>query len=164
MATRRRNLPEHDLTLHLVSGDLTSAEAIEYFSSMDSSCATPWLSYFDPTVDMSQIDIASVPELKRAIAEKRKQLFGDHPKPYAIVCGSEGSEQYFFGFWWKYFGGPDAQAENLRCFRSLEEACDWLELPQAGRAEVARAIEDWEMPLATHARERPTAPRGSPNP
>jgi hypothetical protein len=162
MADRRCDLPEHDLTLHLVSGKHTSVEGLQFFRSLDSSCATRWLSYFDPTVDMSRIAIGSAPKIKRVIAQKRKELFGDHPKPYAIVCASEISEQYFFDFWWKYFVGPDAQAENMRCFRSLEEAYDWLELAQAGRAAAARAIEAWEA-RATGDRERPPTTRGGPD-
>jgi hypothetical protein len=165
MVSRRRILPEHDLTLLVISGKLSSADVIEYFQGLDSSCcATRWLHYFDPTVDMSQIDIASVPELKRVIAEKRRELFGDHLKPFAVVCGSEGSEQYFFGFWSKYYFGPGVRAESWRCFRSLEEAYDWLELPQASRAAVARAIEDWETARATDDRERPAAAQGGPIP
>lgn len=161
MISCRRNWPEHDLTLHLVSGNLTSAEIVHLFRNLDAGCATRWLSYFDPTVEMSQIDIASVPELKRVIAEKRRELFGDRPKPYAIVCGSEESEQYFVRFWWKYFAGPNAQAENLRCFRNLDAAYDWLELPEAGRAAVARAIEDWEIRAADDLAQ-PAAAREAP--
>jgi hypothetical protein len=165
MPGRRRTLPEHDLTLHLVHGKLSSADVNLYFRSLDSNCcATRWLHYFDPTVDMAQIDIASVPKLKRIIAEKRKELFGEHPKPFALVCASEGSREYFFRFWLKYFSGPDAQAENLRCFLGLEEAYDWLELTQATRAAVVHAIEDWEMARATDDRERPAAVQGGPNP
>jgi len=164
MADRRCSLPEHDLTLHLVSGKHTSAEGIRYFQSLDPSCATRWLSYFDSTVDMARLDIASAPEIKRAIVEKRRELFGEHAKPYAIVCESERSRQYFFEFWSRYFVGPDAHAENLRCFHSLEEAYDWLELSQAGRAAVARAIEDWETARARDDRESPAAARDGPNP
>jgi hypothetical protein len=165
MAGRRYSLPEHDLTLNLIHGTLTSGDVTRYFRALDASCcATSWLHYFDPTVDMSQIDIASVPELKRVIAETRRELFGDRPKPFAIVCGSEGSEQYFFGFFLKYFTGPDVQAANLSCFRSLEASYDWLELSQAARAAVARTIEDWETAHATDDRERPTAAQGGPNP
>jgi hypothetical protein len=164
MTDARRDLPEHDLTLHLVHGKHTSAEGIRFFQSLDSSCATRWLSYFDPTADLSPIAVASAPEIRRVITEKRKELFGAHAKPYAIVCASEMSAQYFFEFWSRYFVGPDAHAENLRCFRSLEEAYDWFELPQASRAVVARAIEDWEMARARDDRERPAAAQGGPNP
>ena len=163
MAYRRCDLAEHDLTLHLVSGKHTSAEGIRFFQSLDSSCATRWLSYFDPTVDLAPIAVASAPEIRRVIAEKRRELFGDHAKPYAIVCASEMSAQYFCDFWWKYFVGAEAQAENMRCFRTLEEAYDWFELPQASRAAVARAIEDWETAPATDDRERPAAAPGGPN-
>jgi hypothetical protein len=151
MADCRRSLPEHDLTLHLVSGKHTSAEGIQFFRSLDSSGATRWLSYFDPTVDMAQIALGDAPEIKRVIADKRRELFGDHAKPYAIVCGSEISWRYFSEFWRRCYSAPDARTQNMRCFQSLEEAYDWFELPQAGRAAVARTIEAWETARATDA-------------
>lgn len=162
MPNRRHSLPEHDLTLHLVHGTHTCAEAIQFFRSLDANCATRWLSYFDPTVDMSQIDIASVPEIKHVVAQKQEELFGEHAKAYAIVCGSESSEQYFFGFWQRYFVGPGVQSESTRCFRSLDEAYAWLGLSDAGRAAVARAIEDWEKAGSDLAHPEPRTISGSP--
>ena len=143
MANSRRVLSEHDLTLHLVTGAHTSAEAIHFFQSLDDGCATRWLSYFDPTVDMSRIDIASIPEIRHVIAEKQKGLFGQKIKPYAIVCGSDASEQYFFGFWRKYYVGPEVQAGSVRIFRGLDDAFDWLRLSNPARSAATRAIDDW---------------------
>jgi predicted Fe-S protein YdhL (DUF1289 family) len=129
---------EHDLTLHLVSGKHTGAEVIRFFGAMDATCATCWLIYYDPTLEL-QISIADTPPLKHAIDYKRRELFGDKPKRYAIVCGNKTSEEFFFGFWRRYF---PSQTDELRCFRSLDEAYDWLGLSDTGRVAVARAIDD----------------------
>lgn len=142
-------LPEHDLTLRLVSGEHTSADAFAFFRSLDSSCATRWLSYFDPSVSMARVDVASMPEMKHIISQKQKELFGDQPKPYAVVSGSESADQYFIQFWEKYYAGAGA----MRCFRQLEDAYDWLELSPAARAAVGGVIHDWEMARAVDAWE-----------
>ena len=140
MTCRRVSLPEYDLTLQLVSGMHRSEEAIQFFRSLDPSCcATRWLSYFDPTADLSQVDVASVPVLKHVLTEKQKELFGDKPKGHAIVCLSDSSRQYFFDFWKSYFTHGDESA--VRSFRSLEEAYAWFGLSDEARAAVARAIE-----------------------
>jgi hypothetical protein len=140
MADRRHILPDHDLTLHLVSGEHTSAETLCFFQALDDRCATRWLSYFDPTVDMSKTDIASMPVIREIIAKRRKELFRDGTKPYAMVCVSESSARYFQDFWRKYVAEPD-----LRVFRSLGEAFNWLELPEPARCAAATAIHDWEV-------------------
>jgi hypothetical protein len=139
MVCRRVCLPEHDLTLQLVSGVHSGEEAIQFYRALDAGCATRWLSYFGPTADMSKIDVASVPLLKRVLTEKQKELFGDKPKPHAIVCLSESSRQYFFDFWKPYFTHGDESV--VRSFRSLEEAYDWFGLSDEARAAVAGAIE-----------------------
>ena len=139
MADCRRILPDHDLTLHLVSGGHTSAETLCFFQALDDRCATRWISYFDPTVDMSQTDIASMPAIREIMVKKRKELFPGKTKLHAIVCTSESSAQYFQDFWRNYVAEPD-----LRVFRSLGEAFDWLGLGEPARCAAASAIHDWE--------------------
>jgi hypothetical protein len=139
MPDSRCRLPEHDLTLHLVRGVHSSAEGARFFRALDATCATRWLSYFDPTVEL-QIPIADMPGIKRLIDEKRRALFADKPKRYAIVCAAEPTQDYFLGFWRRYF--PSA-SDELRCFRRLDEAYDWLGLSEAARVAVGRAIDDW---------------------
>jgi len=138
MTNRLCRLPEHDLILHVVTGTHTGAEAIEFFRGLDATCAMRWLSYFDPTAELSQLDVASLPVLKQVIAEKRTELFGDKPKAHLIVAASEATARQF-RFWRQYFGHGDENA--VRIFRSLDEAYDWLGLPKEGRAAVTRAVE-----------------------
>lgn len=149
MVTRWIRLPEHDLTLRLVSGEHTSADAFTFFGNLDSSCATRWLSYFDATVSMARVDVASMPEMKHIISQKQKELFGDKPKPYAVVCRSESADQYFIQFWEKYY----ARSGLMRCFRRVEDAYDWLGLSPSARAAVGRVTHDWEMARAVDAWE-----------
>jgi hypothetical protein len=142
MACRRVCLPEYDLTLQLVSGVHTGEEAVQFYAALDSSCATRWLTYFDPTSDFSQVNVASVPVIKRVYGDKRQELFGDAPKAHALACCSDSSRQYFFDFWKPYFGLGDESIMHL-C-RSLEEAYDWLGLCDDARAAVIHAVERFE--------------------
>lgn len=122
----------------LVWGEHTSDEAIELIQGLDRACATRWVTYLHPTVDMSKIDVANIPAIKRAVNEKRQELFDQKPKPYALVCGSQACEQYF-DFWQKYYSNaPPA-------FCRLDEAYDWLGLSEAARAVASRVIESWEV-------------------
>ena len=112
---------------------------MQFYSALDTSCATRWLTYFDPTSDFSQVNVASVPVIKRVYSDKREELFGEKPKAHALACCSDSSRQYFFDFWKPYFGLGDESIMHL-C-RSLEEAYDWLSLSEDARAEVIGAIE-----------------------
>jgi hypothetical protein len=122
--------------LRLISGRYPAGEAIEFFRSLDKTCALRWLTYFYPTVDISEVDVANIPAIKRAIDEKRREIFGDKPKGYAVVCGSESSKQYF-DFWSRYWC-PDGAV-----FGSLDEAYDWLGLSETDRAAASRMLERW---------------------
>jgi hypothetical protein len=134
MPIDRYLFPEHDLMAHLVWGQHTSQEIIESLQALDASCATRWLVYLDATADMSKVDIAHIPAVRRVKIEKRKELFGDNPKRFAIACGSKESWEYFSRFWGEYSDGGE------HYFRTLGEAYDWLGLSEAARAAVARAI------------------------
>jgi hypothetical protein len=121
MTCRRVGLPEHDLTLQLVSGLHSAEEAAQFFRSLDATCATRWLSYFDSTADLSQIDIASIPLIKHAYVDKQRELFGDEPKAHVIVCRSGSVRQYLLDFLRTYFGRGGGE-NLLSCYGSLEEA------------------------------------------
>lgn len=122
--------------LRLIWGEHTAEHAVEFVRSLDKTCATRWLSYFHPTVDLSTVSVAQLPRIKRAFDEKRRELFGDKPKASAIVCGSETVKLYF-DFWSKYAGSDE------RVFSSLDEAFDWLGLPETTRAVASHTLERW---------------------
>jgi hypothetical protein len=137
MAHRLCCLPGHDLMLHLVAGEHSSEEAIEFAQLLDETCASRWLCYYHPSVTMDGMDVARIPAVRRAVEEKRKQLFGDKPKAYALACTSKASKPYF-DFWRRY------DSEAGRAFQSLDEAYDFLGLSGADRAAADAAIRDFE--------------------
>jgi hypothetical protein len=142
--------------LHLVWGEHSSEEAIQFVQSLDETCASRWLCYYHPSVTMAGMDVAHIPAVKRAVEEKRKELFGDKPKSYAMACTSKASEPYF-DFWRRY----DSEAGHA--FRSLDEAFDWLDLSEADRAAASAAIQSWEADVmatsaATESRPPPAQP------
>ena len=51
---------------------------------------------------MSGVDVAGIPKIKRAIAEKHQELFGGAPAPRIIVCTSCAQEAFFAWFWSGY--------------------------------------------------------------
>lgn len=138
MAIRKQRFPEYDLSLCVVSGMHTAEEAIDFFQGLDGSDATRWLTYYEPDVDMSQFEVAGIPELKRMIAAKEREIFGDKPQPWVVVSRSEGNEA-FFKFWRSFAEAGEQRVSGRRLFPTLEAACEWLGLPEAGRKAVVEA-------------------------
>jgi len=133
--------------LHLIWGKHSSEEAIQFIQALDETCAMRWLCYYHPSVDMSGMDVAHIPEVKRAAEEKSKEIFGDKPKAHALACASRATEQ-FFDFWRRY------QSDALRSFYGLDEAYDWLGLSEDARAAASDIIHNWEAEVAAEAPRR----------
>jgi hypothetical protein len=139
MADLLKLLPEHDLMLHLIWGKQNSEEVMQFAKSLDDTCAMRWLCYYHPNLDTAGMDVAHLPTIKRAFAEKRKELFGDKPKPHALACAPDP----YFDFWRRY----DSEAQHS--FHSLDEAYDFLGLSQADRKAATAAIESWKAEVDT---------------
>jgi hypothetical protein len=135
---RVERLPDYDVVLHLYSGAMAGGEVISHFRRLGASDAGRWIHYVEPNADMSCLDVACLPELKRAIADKKHELFGDEPSTSAIVYGSRTNER-FFTFWRSYAGYGEPHPRLPVLFTSLEAACEWLRLPRAGRQAVLSA-------------------------
>lgn len=142
MAIRTTRFPEYGLNLYVVSGAHTAEEAIGFFRSLGAPDATRWLTVFDPVVDMSGLDVASLPGLKRTIAEKHHELFGAAaPELRIIVCSSRPQEEFFSRFWSGYvLKGEQHPPAKPVIVTGLEAAFDVLELPPAARDAVTKAI------------------------
>jgi hypothetical protein len=141
MGIRVRRFPEHDLTLYVVTAPHTAEEAVRFFQGLDARDATRWLTYFDPTVDMSGLDVASIPRLKRVLAAKIEKLFPDKRPVRAIVCASGAAEQFFRTFWRSYLETGDTRPGEPGLFNNLEAAYDWLGLPETVRAAIAHVVD-----------------------
>jgi hypothetical protein len=141
MAIRSKRFPEYDLSLYVVSGPHSGEDAIRFVEGLGPADAMRWLTYFDPTVDLDDHDVASLPRLKRTIAAKLKELFGDEPRPRVIVCSSRAHEEFFLRFWKDYLIKGEVQPAKPIIRGSLVAAYDWLALPEAAREAVSREIE-----------------------
>lgn len=136
MAVSSVCLPEHELMIGVISGAPSGADFTDTIRAMGPGCAVRWLIYFNPTSDLSRVDVAHLPTIRSVMEEKRKELFGNKPKAIAVVCASESSQQYVI-FWQRY-----DPLGFVGVFRTLDEAYGSLGLPDRARAAVARAIED----------------------
>lgn len=132
MTIELKRYAEYGVTLMVFSGALTAEQLIGRFCELDGRDRGCWLSYFDPTVDLTGVDIAHLPPLKRMVAMKERELLGDaRQRPrHAIVYGSAVTEP-FFRFWRSYAAAGDAHSITPGVFSNFEAACDWLGLPEA---------------------------------
>lgn len=85
------------------------------------------------------MDIAYFPVLKRALANKMRELYGGAQVRCALVSASQVNES-FLRFWPSYVG-PDVQyPAEAASFPTLQAACNWLGLPEEARKILAEAV------------------------
>lgn len=143
MAIRTRRFPEYDVNLYVMSGKLTGEETIRFYAGLRApEDAARWITYFDPGLDLSGLDIASLPQIKRTIALKQRELFPGEPAPRVLVCSSCAHEDFFYEFWRGYVVKGDVRPIQPAIVSSLETAYDRLGLPNAARAAIRLAISD----------------------
>lgn len=163
MTVRVKRFPEYDVDLQFVTAPHTAQDTIRFYEGLDASDATRWLVYLDPTMDMAGYDVATIPKLKRTVAAKLEEVFGENPRPRVIVCSSPAAQDFFLRFWPDYRETGDVRPGMPGIVTSLEAAYDWLGLPNAARAAVGRAVCDLESWAQDVTRTKRTeAPNASP--
>lgn len=140
MGIKLKRYPEYDVTVLIFSGKLRLDDFVELCAKLDRRDRGRWLSYGDSTLDLSGIDVAHLPELKRVIASKQREIFSDTQPPNAIVYSSRAGE-LFVRFWQKYALAGDIHPMTPTVFSDFKAACDWLGLPEAARAEIEADVE-----------------------
>jgi hypothetical protein len=90
-------------------------------------------------VDLSQVDIATIPKLKRANAARLEALNIEDPW-IAFVC-NPGENELTFEFWLRYVQLRHEHPGSQELFETVAEAYDWLDLPEAARKAVTEAVE-----------------------
>ena len=134
MGIRVHRFPEYHLNLHLLSGVITAEDLLRHFRE-DLDASARWFCYFDSTADLSGIDVAHIPELRRLVTRVEQRRVGE-PVPTIMVNDSKVSD-LFLGFWRSY---------NTECphevvmVDNLRVACDRLELPPEAYDKLAAAI------------------------
>jgi hypothetical protein len=138
MALQLKRFPEFGVELHIRRGVSTSEELLQYFRALGPADALRWIYYYDETADTSGIKLGHIPELKRVIATKQEELFGDRPPPSAIVYGSGGNRS-FFDFWISFAATGERHPTPPLVFPTLKHACEELGLPDAACEALERA-------------------------
>jgi hypothetical protein len=140
MALELKRFPEFGVELHIKRGAFTGEDIIRYFRSLGPADALRWIYYCEKTAETSGLDLGHIPELKRTVMAKRKELFGDRPPPAsAVVCGP-GANREFFEFWTKLLASVEPPAPALLLFPTLRAACEGLGLPDAAYEALERAV------------------------
>jgi hypothetical protein len=138
MTLQLKRFPEFGVELHIRRGVFTGEDLIRHYRSLGPADALRWIYYFDETVETSGIKVADIPELKRTIAAKRKELFGDSPPSSALVCGPSAKD--FLEFWISLLAVGETPVPLPVLFPSIRAACEELGLPDAACAVLERAL------------------------
>ena len=131
MTIRVTRFPEFRVNVSVYSGPVTRAELMEHYGSLDgedAASADRWVSYFDPTADLSQLDVAALCELRRLTCLKLNEIYGDRTLTVAIVCKSPVNLP-ILRTWRNFLSADRTHPSELSLFSSLKDACDWLDLP-----------------------------------
>jgi hypothetical protein len=160
MGIQAKRLPEHGVTVVIWSGRLTPEEIRRHIGGLDAVYSDRFLQYWDPSADLSGVNIAAIPELKRLLADKLKALYGDKRAVSAVVRDPAMKEQ-FPQFWPSYVSADHGYPAQAVAFSSLEAACAWLNLTDDGGQAVIDALEDLQ---GSKRGSGPEAPIGAAGP
>ncbi len=144
------------------SGKITRDELKAHYqsiSSADAANAERWVSYFAPSADLSDIDIAAFAELRRITSAKLQEVYPGRRLAVAIVCDSRINES-ILSVWKSYINRDRDHPADIDMFCSLKAACDWLGLSDEAREAVTRAIDNDRRGDAAEAHRSITASPG----
>lgn len=158
MPCKLKRYPEYGVTFFLFSGALGEDELARVIETLDRRDCSHWLSYCAPTVTLEAISVGVIPELKRRIAEKQAEIFGELRLPNAIVHTSKGGEA-FSQFWRHYTLAGRVHPLTPAVLPNLKAACEWLGLPGDARARFEE-----EVALQNTTRPGEGQGRRAPNP
>lgn len=136
MGVNLRHCPEHGVDLFVASGAITAADVISAFERADR--AANWLVVFSEELDMSGVDIACFPAMRRTMTPDDGEPRGGAPRLSALVNLSERNA-LFVRFWADYASAAAPHARRRQIFSSVEAGCRWLGLAPAAGATLASA-------------------------
>lgn len=139
MCIRVKRFPEFGFDLVAYSGVVTRETLRRFIDGLQPVDEARWINYFDPTLDDSGLDVAYIPILKRALADKLRALHGETRIRSALVSASP-LHDVLLSFWPSYVGRDVHYPAEPVAHRTLEAACDGLGLPEAARRALAEAI------------------------
>lgn len=152
VGVRLERFPEYGVTLEVFSGVLTPELLLDRLGALRAGDAARWIIYADPTADLSRVDVAAIPEIRRASFARLREL-GVADARIAFVC-EPGANAPLFDFWLRYvtqYGEHPGQA----VFRTLKAACDWLDLPEAACRTLTQAAQAGAAGAGVHIEADP---------
>jgi len=140
MGILAKRFPEYGVTLQIFRGVITREAWMEYYAGFTATDASRFITYVCPSADLSKIDLASGPELKRVVAAKLREFFGDEPVVSILVRTSDEHEPYL-RFWCGFERAGDKHPAQSVLVADFKEACALLELPDDAWKRLAAAVE-----------------------
>lgn len=138
MGIRTERFPEYGLTLVLYSGVISTEDVRTHMRELDPADLVLRINYLDPTMDY-RVDVAALPELKGIIRAKLRAL--DQGERAAAAFVSRCANDPAGTFWPNYLKIAEDFPGARASFTSLDEAFDWLGLPDAARQAVTGAVQ-----------------------
>lgn len=135
-------LSESDVNVAVFSGAITREVLLGFYNSLGREVVdngARWLSYFDPTADLTELDLATFTEMRRVIAARLRELYGETALTSGVVCDSPANLpvlKVWNGYVGDHWRDPDAPV----MYSSLRAACDAFGLSDQARAELGAAI------------------------
>jgi hypothetical protein len=102
--------------------------------------AAPWLSYYSPETDISELDLMAFVELKRIMDPKVKTMAEHAPVISAMVCDSRLNGA-ILSLWKGYVGRDPEYRSEPNIFSSIEAACRWIGLDPSAHELVVKAAQ-----------------------
>ena len=143
MSIRLHWLREHGVSLTIYSGKITPEMLLEHVHAMDpggAPTARCWITYFDDSVDVSDVELGVQIDVRDLVAAKFREGRGEARLRTALVCRSR-TNRPSLSLWQACTRTDPSHPMDSRLFESLKEACDWLELDADARRQVAAVAE-----------------------
>jgi hypothetical protein len=141
MGILAKRFPEYDLILQIFRDAITREVWMAYYDGFSATSADRFITYLDPSADMSVLDIASGPELKRVVAAKLREVYGDNASVVSILVPGSKEQELYAQFWCAFEGAGDKHPAVSVCAPDLKAACALLGLPQEAWKSLAAAVE-----------------------
>lgn len=137
-------LPAYKLNLSIFTGRIDREELLDFYRDLDETDpanANPILTYMDPDVDLSGLDIVAFARLRPIMAPKLKVLAQNPGFHCIVVCHSAQCEA-ITRFWRAFLARDPSQPPLPIFFTDLKRACEWLERPGAATLAAVGAVQD----------------------
>jgi hypothetical protein len=140
MGILAKRFPEYGVTLQIFRGAITREAWVEYYASFAATASDRFVTYICPSADLSNMDLAFGPELKRLVAAKLREVFGDQPVISILVRSSNEQEPYL-EFWRGFERVGDKHPAESVIVTDFKKACALLGLPDDAWRRLAAAVE-----------------------